>query len=80
MVHQTPTGGRGAVATSSESASRAFNKMSLILYIMMVMVIIGFLSFVPVGETDEHLIEPIVGVFLMIVLMLIMLASWVTKG
>jgi hypothetical protein len=55
------------------------SRSSLILYIMLVMAIIGFFSFVEVGETQERLIDPVIGVFLMLVLMFIMMASWLTR-
>jgi hypothetical protein len=41
------------------------------------MAFIGFLSFVPLG--DETFLKPEVGIFLMIVLMLIALAAWLSK-
>ena len=78
MVQQTP-GGTGAAAVREVPTQRHITKTALVIINAMVLVFIGFLSFVPLGESDEHLIEPAVGVFLMIVLMLIMIASWVTK-
>ena len=81
MVHQKPREGQSQVArpVRKGTVTITLSKTSLIIYIMLVMVFIGFMSFVPLGEAQEHFIEPVVGVFLMIILMLIMLAAWVTK-
>ncbi len=79
MVYQKPTGAGEASAAQGQGFSKStISKTALIIINAIVLVFIAFLSFVPLGESGEHLIEPIVGVFLMIVLMLIMIASWVT--
>jgi hypothetical protein len=79
MVQQTPQRAAAGVGEQEGFVKAHITKTALILINAMVLVFIGFLSFVPLGETGEHLIEPVVGLFLMIVLMLIMIASWVSK-
>ena len=65
-------------ATSPDRAV-AISKPSVVLYISLVMVLIGFFSFVKVGAPAAYLIDPIVGVLLMIFLMFIMIAAWISK-
>jgi hypothetical protein len=81
MVQQTPQRTpAGAGGGQGESFAKThITKTALVLINAMVLVFIGFLSFVPLGEAEEYLIDPKVGVFLMIVLMLIMISSWVSK-
>jgi hypothetical protein len=80
MVPQAPQGpAAGAGGQDQRFVKAHITKTALILINAMVLVFIGFLSFVPLGEAEEYLIDPKVGVFLMIVLMLIMISSWVSK-
>lgn len=81
MVHQSSTKASKAahLAKPADFVKNQITRPALLLIDAMLLVMIGFLSFVPLGDSGEHLIEPAVGLFLMIVLMLIMIASWVTR-
>jgi hypothetical protein len=79
MVQQAPRGARAPAAAPARSNSITITipKSSLFVYLLLVMAFIGFLSFVPLG--GETFLKPEVGVFLMIVLMLIAMAAWLSK-
>ena len=81
MVQQGPKNVTVAPrSTTSPDRAVAISKPSVVLYISLVMVLIGFFSFVKVGVPAAYLIDPVIGVLLMIFLMFIMIAAWISKN
>jgi WD40 repeat protein len=80
MVYQKPKRAvRSDAGEQRGMTEGVITRPALLVINAMLLVFIGFLSFVPLGESGEYMIEPVVGVLLMIFLMLIMIATWVTK-